>query len=1019
MNARKQLKKIVVVLSCLILLICSFSAQKPLNSKAAATSITLLNYTYTAPSTYPETKFFQVSSNSVVEAGDETNYQAKIVWTSATEQTIYLNNFNATITDTNTSGDFRYGLAITGESTVNIILSGSNSIKSETDSNQQYCIYGDKADFNISGDGSLTVGTDTASFFSAVQVKNLTIGGLAQLTVINNSDKSGVNGLYLYNSLTVKDDATLDINLAKAKSNVNGIVNGSNNSDAFIKVIDNATLDISIGTPSGNNSTTYGINTSSWPISFNTTGQISINVANSYCPNGIQAKSLTATDTDIDVSVGNVSDLRNVTSLGLQLTNSSADGLILNGTSNLSVTLGNGMGNNSSAYLTGVQIANTASISDSSNLNVSVNANTTRAYGIYAKGFTASGTSTVTSTVTGISTSTSAGMYIQGKTTLSSGTTVSTKGGESSDTSYGLYTSSGFDISGEYTSLTAKSDYGYYNSYGIYTSGSSTIEDATVTATAANSNSYSCGMQNNSSTTLSGDAKLIATNGKNSTSSYGISTYGLTMSDNAAITATAYGSSGSTYSVYSGNVLTMSESSTIDAVIANGTAPQIPAGSLYGIYADQNLTMTDNASMNIDVCDTTSFSTGLQSDKTTSLSNDTSITIVLGSCTTANGLRASNQGASITTNDTASINISVSAADNVAYGINGNSLTTNDASEITIVSTGNIMATGVNASLTMNGESTVDATANSNGTSYGINSGYNGSISINDHASLKATCSAPTTSIAMNTPSFTVNGGKAELSANTTASNSIASSSLPTLGTSTTFEVLYGNTAADAIKATDTEMTTEATYTDNSYVLIREITLAATVAITGVDTPVEDKAFDTTATSSDECVDTLTATTWSPAGVNGVAEAEVDYTASITVSPADGYYFDSTTTATINGEVATVTLNQDGTITVTYTVTSKAAPKEPTTEENTEATTEEVTTTTEEVTTTTEETTEATTEQKPADVTTTEAPTTEDTDDNSDAAASTGDMTPIALMFALLIISAAGIIVCNKKSSKC
>lgn len=58
---------------------------------------------------------------------------------------------------------------------------------------------------------------------------------------------------------------------------------------------------------------------------------------------------------------------------------------------------------------------------------------------------------------------------------------------------------------------------------------------------------------------------------------------------------------------------------------------------------------------------------------------------------------------------------------------------------------------------------------------------------------------------------------------------------------------------------------------------------------------------------------------WSPQPEDNLIDAGVAYTANVTVEPREGYQFDETTKASINGEEAKVSLNADGTVTVSYT----------------------------------------------------------------------------------------------------
>ena len=91
------------------------------------------------------------------------------------------------------------------------------------------------------------------------------------------------------------------------------------------------------------------------------------------------------------------------------------------------------------------------------------------------------------------------------------------------------------------------------------------------------------------------------------------------------------------------------------------------------------------------------------------------------------------------------------------------------------------------------------------------------------------------------------------------------------------------------------------------------------VAITGVDAPKSNTAFDTEAVCESAGVSNAKPTvTWDSeddkAGYGKI------YTASITLTASEGYVFADSTTATVNGNPATsVTKNANGTLTVTYT----------------------------------------------------------------------------------------------------
>ena len=90
------------------------------------------------------------------------------------------------------------------------------------------------------------------------------------------------------------------------------------------------------------------------------------------------------------------------------------------------------------------------------------------------------------------------------------------------------------------------------------------------------------------------------------------------------------------------------------------------------------------------------------------------------------------------------------------------------------------------------------------------------------------------------------------------------------------------------------------------------------VAITGIDAPVSNNALDTEAVCATTGVSNAKPTvTWdSDEDTAGYGKT---YTASVTLTAADGYAFADSVTATVNGNPATsVTKNANGTLTVTY-----------------------------------------------------------------------------------------------------
>ena len=100
----------------------------------------------------------------------------------------------------------------------------------------------------------------------------------------------------------------------------------------------------------------------------------------------------------------------------------------------------------------------------------------------------------------------------------------------------------------------------------------------------------------------------------------------------------------------------------------------------------------------------------------------------------------------------------------------------------------------------------------------------------------------------------------------------------------------------------------------------------SSVEVTGIDTPVSNTALDTSAVCATQGVSTTApAVTWTPGDVK--AGYNTSYTASVTLEASANYEFTDSVRVTINGNNASVTKNEDGTLTVTYTFPATAKDK--------------------------------------------------------------------------------------------
>ncbi len=103
----------------------------------------------------------------------------------------------------------------------------------------------------------------------------------------------------------------------------------------------------------------------------------------------------------------------------------------------------------------------------------------------------------------------------------------------------------------------------------------------------------------------------------------------------------------------------------------------------------------------------------------------------------------------------------------------------------------------------------------------------------------------------------------------------------------------------------------------------QEVSFIDSVSVLDIAPPVAGVVLDTTAVCTTTGVEQVSAVTWTPADTEAVYNA--GYTASVTLTAAEGYEFLDSTTAMVGGNAATsIVLNEDGTLTVTYTYAATA-----------------------------------------------------------------------------------------------
>lgn len=138
-----------------------------------------------------------------------------------------------------------------------------------------------------------------------------------------------------------------------------------------------------------------------------------------------------------------------------------------------------------------------------------------------------------------------------------------------------------------------------------------------------------------------------------------------------------------------------------------------------------------------------------------------------------------------------------------------------------------------------------------------------------------------------------------------------------------TEEIAYGEESGITIKPMLNGMDYQVIYGNKAAVLTVSYVLNEVSAT--VTRPVKNVDMSTVATAPEGAFYTLGEVTWSPASSTGKFAPKTVYTATVTATPIGGNTFASDVTGLINGSDATVRVNEDGTVTLTYVFPATAA----------------------------------------------------------------------------------------------
>lgn len=138
-----------------------------------------------------------------------------------------------------------------------------------------------------------------------------------------------------------------------------------------------------------------------------------------------------------------------------------------------------------------------------------------------------------------------------------------------------------------------------------------------------------------------------------------------------------------------------------------------------------------------------------------------------------------------------------------------------------------------------------------------------------------------------------------------------------------TEEIAYGEESGITIKPMLNGMDYQVIYGNKADILTVSYVLNEVSAT--VTRPVKNVDMSTVATAPEGAFYTLGEVTWSPASSTGKFAPKTVYTATVTATPIGGNTFASDVTGLINGSDATVRVNEDGTVTLTYVFPATAA----------------------------------------------------------------------------------------------
>ncbi len=608
MKLKKTMKKgisLVMTLALMFTLLLNVGVLEP---KAASSVITINGVNLQVDTGVTGSAAYYKNGDDTTSGltGSESDWNAKYE-NMGSRTRLTLKNLNLEV-DGITAIDSVTGIYNDG---LTLVLEGTNVITdlSETNTNPIIETYHtNNKSLSISGDGTLTINDEKTKTTDTVTCQNFSLLGKAKLTLNVGGSGSNQRIIKTTGSVTIGDNANLEINVAEGGANCYGIYN--TNANSGIMVTDNASVSINMadGTDT-TNCDLHAIDTAG-NVSLNTTGKVEINVGNACNTRGVYAKDVTVSNGQLIVNVAQ----GNSQVYGIQTRNSGNISVSNSGVIDVKIAQEAETGVQSGATKVGVYSIGSVELSGQSKLLIDTGVTNIYTKGLdCSKGITMSGSDSADGPLIEIDIPVAQNSYAievgSGNSTMANNSTININIGGNTELSgnhVGVYGSSGTSSLWTMTgNAQVNVDIGNASSsiLGISMDRNVTMEDDSKISVKCGNAQLIQGILISNNLDMSDNTSVEVTVGETSMLTEGVDVKSLTMTDNASLTTTVGDSTTGTMgclglrmraaSSVSGNAsikatIGNSTSATNTAAISNDATFTINGGTVEAISVDGN-----------------------------------------------------------------------------------------------------------------------------------------------------------------------------------------------------------------------------------------------------------------------------------------------------------------------------------------------------------------------------------------------------------------------------------------------